>query len=548
VDLESIQVLLSFFFIGAFVALIFLYWKERVRSHRLKLNNLELFKENIKFNHIFEDNINPVLVLDHNLQVVRVNKAYLNYFDESIDAFVNNLKEINGDELIYDVIGKMKAKKEVKFSFKTLHGDNEKHFECYLTPFFDESELYYLGNFIDKTDSVIKNQQLEKITQQAIGLAKKKSEFMASVSHELRTPLNGIIGLSDSLGDFVADQSNKEMIHVIHESGLHLLQLINNILDFSKLEADKVDLENIPVALEDLSQSVYSTLSEVAKKKGIELKINIDDKLPNNLMMDKLRITQVLFNLVGNSIKFTDEGSVTLSIIQMNKKNNKHNVQFSIKDTGIGMDKDGLNNLFQAFSQADTTIARKYGGTGLGLSISKKIIDLYNSQIHVESELGKGSHFFFEIELNEAQNAKVIQEEVFEFNGNDIPLKILIAEDNKVNQLVARKYFNKIGYNDIEFADNGKIAFEKANAHSYDVIFMDMQMPEVDGVTATKMIFDQMDFFDAPIIIAMTANSDKEDRKKCLDAGMSDFITKPLNTNDIKKVILKHFSQLKKSA
>lgn len=507
-----------------------------------------MIKQIMKFNPIFEDNFNPALVLDHKLRMVSMNKAFRDVFGKSYEDFISQIKNDNGENIFENVLEKLKHNDKADFSFEITSNDNVQYFKCYLTAFKDRNSKFYLLNLIERTDAIIKNQQLEKITQQALDLAKKKSEFMASVSHELRTPLNGIIGLSDSLLDSVKDKQNKELVSVIHKSGVHLLQLINNILDFSKLEADKVELESIPVTLEDLSQSVHSTLAEVAKKKGVVLNIEIDDRLPNNLMMDKLRISQVLFNLIGNSIKFTEKGSVDLAIKLVKSEDEYHHVLFSIKDTGIGMNQEGLENLFQVFSQADATISRKYGGTGLGLSISKKIMDLYNSQIHVESEKGKGSHFYFELKLKEAKNAKVKQDEILEFDGTEIPLKILIAEDNKVNQLVAKKYFSKIGYENIDFAENGKIAFEMAKDNSYDVVFMDMQMPEVDGIEATKLIFDELDFFNAPIIIALTANSDIEDRKKCMDVGMSDFITKPLNANDIKKVILKHFSQLKKSA
>lgn len=507
-----------------------------------------MFKQIVKFNHIFEDNFIPALVLDHKLSMVRMNKAFRDVFGKSYDDFISQIILQNGEKIFKNVLEKIRHNDKADLSFEILINDNIKYFKCYLTAFIDGESKFYLVNLIERTDAIVKNQQLEKITQQALELAQKKSEFMACVSHELRTPLNGMIGLSDSLLDSVKDTQNRELVSVIHDSGVHLLQLINNILDFSKLDADKVELESIPVTLEDLSQSVHSTLAEVAKKKGIVLNIEIDDRLPSNLVMDKLRISQVLFNLIGNSIKFTENGSVDLNIKLEKSEGEHHHVLFSIKDTGIGMSQEGLDNLFQAFSQADATISRMYGGTGLGLSISKKIMDLYESHIHVESELGKGSHFYFELKLKEAKNAKVKQDEILEFDGTEIPLKILIAEDNKVNQLVAKKYFAKIGYENIDFAENGKVAFDLAKDNKYDVVFMDMQMPGIDGIEATKMIFDELDFFNAPIVIAMTANSDIDDRKKCMDVGMSDFITKPLNANDIKKVILKHFSQLKKSA
>ena len=520
------------------------------KSEELNNENKKIELTKHKFENLFYQSLTPTLIVDHNLTITDKNQAYIEIFGDGEDSLLNYIVNNNSMSLYSEILKNLEKNKKFEFNFEILSKSSErKYFVANLNPYESNNKIFYLATFIDKTDSILKNEQFKKIAESAIEVSKKKSEFMANMSHELRTPLNGIIGLSDTLLDTVEDKEARDSLSVIYDSGQILLQLINNILDFSKLEADKVELEQLPFSLHDLLNSVTYTLKELAKRKEIDLMLNIDPKLEEYYVGDKVRLTQVFFNLVGNAIKFTEKGHVEISAKKLNGAHSKDEIEFSIIDTGIGMNNAAKEKLFEAFSQADSSISRKFGGTGLGLSISKKIVNLYESNIKVDSQEGKGSSFSFILNLTIAHDLQRSEEIASrkDLDISSIPLNILVAEDNKVNQLVAKKMFSKIGY-EIEIAENGKEAYEKAIHNNYDVIFMDMQMPEMNGIDATKKILSEMDFFNAPIIIAMTANTDRDDKQACFDVGMSDFISKPIQISKLKEKIYNHFKQLDKSA
>lgn len=386
-----------------------------------------------------------------------------------------------------------------------------------------------LKNELDKSKA--QEFELRVSNEEAYRGIQAKDTFMSNMSHEIRTPMNGIIGVSDIiLDDKELPIKYRELVEHINSSAKSLLTIINDILDLSKINAEKLSFETKNFQFKDAFRSVRHSLAVLAKDKGINFDLDIASEIPETVAGDPVRISQILFNIAGNAIKFTDQGSVSIraKLIASNVKGPK--IEISVSDTGIGIPQDKLDMIFDAFNQSDINTYNKYGGTGLGLTISKNLIQMHEGDINVQSQVGKGTTFTFTLQLSHAQEEVVVQEK--ESNFVDITpeerenIKILIAEDNKVNQIVAKRVLSKYGFK-VDIAENGVEAIEKVRANTYDLVLMDVNMPVMNGLEATRYIRKNLAEKSDIKVAAMTASVLKKDIDLCYLSGMNDFISKP---------------------
>ena len=399
----------------------------------------------------------------------------------------------------------------------------------------------FLGELIIYQDITIRfkiQEDLIKSKQTAEGLSKVKEEFLANMSHEIRTPMNAILGMAQILEESELEPDAFEQVKSIKYAAENLLVILNDILDISKIEAGRLDLELIPISFHDIVTHLIQTISNQANKKGIVVEVDIADDIPKKLKGDPVRLRQIFLNLLSNSIKFTSEGTVKLSVNLAKRFAKKVELEFIVEDTGIGISQDRLPFIFDLFTQAAVETTRKFGGTGLGLSIVRRLVKLMDGKIQVESALDKGSKFIlnipFEIikekkSLGASTNGAVGKKENSAFN-------ILVVEDNELNQKVASMYLSRLGHK-IDIAENGEIALEKLNQGNFDIVLMDLQMPVMDGYETTRQIRKTSNFkFNHIPIIAMTAHAIKGELEKCVAIGMDDYVSKPI---DFKELISK---------
>ncbi len=385
-------------------------------------------------------------------------------------------------------------------------------------------------------------QEMLDSREQALQLSEAKEMFLSVMSHEIRTPLNAIIGMTHLLLDNNPKASQMDDLNILKFSGENLLHIINDILDFTKIETGNMQFESNPFDLHTLCVDIINSLQVNAAKNGNHLLLVYDDRIPEQLLGDKTRLYQVLINLLGNALKFTDKGKVELIIKLKKDRENEVEIYFEIKDTGIGIPQDKQSYIFETFTQARADISRKYGGTGLGLAITKRLLKLYQSEIHVESTEGKGTSFSFSIKFNKISDAfKIAPTTAIPnlFTGK----KILVVDDNEVNILIAKRFLSKWGLI-IDFASNGEEAINKIVNNVYDLIFMDIRMPGIDGFDTTKIIREiEGDYYKKVPIIALTASTLHNENMKFKESGMDGHILKPFNPDEIKAVLASYFGK-----
>ncbi|MBF0224312.1 MAG: response regulator [Desulfobacterales bacterium] len=400
-------------------------------------------------------------------------------------------------------------------------------------------------------------EKAENERETAKAASKAKSEFLANMSHEIRTPMNALIGLAGLALKTDLTPKQLDYLQKIEFSSKALLGIINDILDFSKIEAGKLEMEHINFNLNNVMNNIYNLIGIKAKDKGLKLLFNLNRNIPDSLVGDPLRLGQVLLNLTNNAIKFTEAGQIAINIEreEINKefKNDRVLLRFSVHDTGIGMTTEQVGRLFKAFSQADGSTTRKYGGTGLGLTISKRLVEIMGGKIYVESKPGKGSNFIFTASFdvqaevkNTLYNIPMKELNVLDELKNIYGSSILLVEDNKINQLVAKEILEQAGMI-VTVAENGIKALEAIQASLFDIVFMDMQMPIMDGYTATREIRKWEDGLPnrgdgkrlrIPVV-SMTANAMVGDREKCIEAGMDDYLSKPIAPDQLYTILIK---------
>lgn len=386
----------------------------------------------------------------------------------------------------------------------------------------------------------ITSKKLIGAREEAEKYSKLQSEFLANMSHEIRTPLNGIIGSSHLLKTTDLTEEQREYAETIGLSSQMLREIIDNVLDLSRLEADGLELEHKDFDLGHTVSSVALMLKPTLGAKKVDLNVQIREGCARFVKGDQKRIKQVVGNLLGNAIKFTDSGQIDLKLACSKQTEGTYNFEITVRDTGIGISTEDQEKLFTRFYQVESSADRRFMGTGLGLVICKSLVELMNGTLTVRSEVGEGTEFkvLLPLEIAEGSVLPKVRETTQEQKSAD--LSILVAEDNEVNQVVMRRMLKKLGYS-MDLAEDGDEALEKVISGNYDLVFMDVQMPGKDGMEATREIRKAMKSLDKPLVVALTANALTEDRDRCLKAGMNDYLSKPVNAKEIEKLIERWF-------
>lgn len=431
-----------------------------------------------------------------------------------------------------------KALIEEQLNFKTEV--NQHHFDISYIPVKNEQKKItgMMGVAIDITDFKKEEASLKNTIELAEAATRIKEQFLANMSHEIRTPIHGIISLTQFVLNTQTTEDQRQYLELIRKSADTLLVIVNDILDLSKIDSGKMTFEEISFNLRDTIQSAIAVFIPKTMEKDIQLKTDFSPDLPVNLTGDPVRLTQIINNLLGNAVKFTEKGFVSIGATVREKNSAYAVIEFSIRDTGIGIPPHRIHSIFETFTQAGTDITRKYGGTGLGLSICKELIEKQNGTISVSSLVDAGTTFNFSIPFKLAVQDEPVKESTKQGVSDNLssPLHILVAEDHDINRFIIEKMLKGWGHT-CDFACTGTEAVEKVSRNSYDLVLMDVEMPDMNGCRATEMIRNEIDNKKSLPIIALTGHAMNGEREKCLESGMNDYISKPFKAEELKAKI-----------
>ncbi len=525
----------------------------------LEVNSSELYKANQKLkteNHLKTeeaqkakislqkviDNVSDIIIeMDANGNFTYLNSAWEKFAGESPEVSLGkNFMEFSKEIQYFDPSLNKKIQ-EKKFSkFKTVFSRFDKHGNLKWWELSTKMIKNEKSQIEGAIASLVDITSLKETENKLINANKSKDRFLSTMSHEIRTPLNAVIAISNLL--LMEDPKPEQLNNLknLKYSSKHLLHLINDILDYNKLISGKLQLDKTPFNLRKELNNVVKSLSYQALEKGLQLNLEFDDKLPNHVLGDSHRLSQVITNLVNNAIKFTNKGSVDVVVTCLNKENSNATINFCVSDTGIGIHKEKLKVIFDRFTQAETNTTKIYGGTGLGLAICKKIINLHGSKIFVRSEIDKGSCFHFELNyqlaLKEKENIHKIEKPILNLEGKNI----LVVDDNEINLVVVKQFLKKwkLQYDE---ARNGQEAIEKIKENKYDLVLLDLQMPIMDGYTTSMELRKQTNpYFKNLPIIALSASVSANIIDKVTSAGMNDYLCKPFDPENLYEKIKEH--------
>lgn len=499
--------------------------------------------ERLKKYQILAEKANDAMIfLDREGNILEVNEAAMKIYGYNSEEFAAmSIFDLRRPEKTPEILGQMQAADEKGVIFETIHylkNGNPINVEVSSQGAFLGNKRVLLSIIRDITERKKAEQEIirEKEKAEAANLA--KSQFLANMSHEIRTPMNGIIGMTDLVLMTDLDEKQRKYLNIVKLSTTTLLRVLNDILDYSKIEAGKVDLDRAPFSINKVTKEVVDLFSIAAEQKNIKLKFDISGKIPQSLIGDSVRLRQILSNLVGNGIKFTSDGQVAISVDIEDKNESNILLRFDITDTGIGIPENKLDKLFKRFSQVDDSNTREFGGSGLGLAISKKLVEMMGGTIGVESRENDGSRFFFTAEFGIAADElplqKVNPQAAPCINSEYIGSNVLLADDDEVSRRVMVILLKKMGF-EVVVAGNGEEAVEKYKDDTFDLILMDINMPVIDGFTATSIIRSK-EKRHTPII-AITAYALSGDREKVIKAGMDDYISKPVDIDQVARKI-----------